>query len=217
MKQHKADIVLIANAIFLLILEFFVIAYENKPDEWELKRIYSGVSSRDMYVDLPEIERPRPPKIKVDRQGGTFKPYYVTYKQLRLTNIGTYFVTAYCPAECGGSWMTASGATCHRADDEHRLSQPTTLAIDKNYNSFGQTFYIPEFDRTFISEDTGAFRGKWVDLFYIEYSDVLAFPTGKYTLYTVEWVEKTRLVSEEDNEALQTMSPTDYYRDIVYE
>lgn len=218
-RESKTDIAVMIYAVLLLILEFVVIWYENRPQEWYLQKIYTGISARDLWVELPDIERPKPPKIIIEREGGTFKPYFLTYKRMKLTSLGKYYITAYCPSECGynGSnyptgWTSASGTICHRADYNHRLSEPTTVAIDMAYNRFGQTFYIEEFDRTFIAEDNGAFRGKWLDLFYTEYSDVCSFPTGNYTVYLVEWEEVTVLVDEIDNEFLQIMPPTEYYR-----
>lgn len=114
---------------------------------------------------------------------------------IELEYIGTYFVTAYCPAECGGSWQTASGITCHRSEYKDRLYKPTTCAVDPrlhNIGSEGDLFYIKEFDRVFKAEDTGGnVKGKWLDLFYVDYSDVLSFPTGYYEVYKVNYKEIT--------------------------
>lgn len=122
----------------------------------------------------------------------------ITYTVIEYEYIGTYYITSYCPAECGGSWATASGETCHRADYDDRLYEPTTCAIDRRLHSFGDMFYIPEFDRVFVAEDTGsAVKGKHLDLFYEDYSDVLSFPTGYYEVYAVEYVTKT--ISAKEN------------------
>ena len=40
-----------------------------------------------------------------------------------------------------------------------------------------------------MAEDTGAFSGRWIDLFYEDYSDVVYFPTGYYSTYSVEYIE----------------------------
>ena len=106
-----------------------------------------------------------------------------------LTDIGSYYVTNYCPAECGGSWATSSGATCHRSSYEDRLTIPTTCAIDLSVGDYSDLYYIPAFDRVFIAEDTGSgVKGKWLDLFYEDYSDVVNFPVGYYEVYSVEYV-----------------------------
>ena len=42
----------------------------------------------------------------------------------------------------------------------------------------------------FIAQDTGsAVKGKHLDLFYEDHSDVISFPTGYYTVYAVNIVE----------------------------
>lgn len=106
-----------------------------------------------------------------------------------MESLGNYWVTNYCPAECGGSWATSSGATCHRSSYEDRLTTPTTCAIDLSVGDYGDLYYIPAFDRVFIAEDTGSgVKGKWLDLFYEDYSDVVNFPVGYYEVYSVEYV-----------------------------
>ena len=120
-----------------------------------------------------------------------------TYTIMHKDYIGTYFITAYCPSECGYNgenyptgWTTASGEICHRADWEDRLWSPTTCAIDRNIHGFGDMFYIEEFDRVFVAEDTGpGVNGRHLDLFYEEYDDVISFPTGYYDVYSV-WYEE---------------------------
>lgn len=121
----------------------------------------------------------------------------VTITIMQLESLGWYFITAYCPSECGYNgfnyptgWTTASGEICHRADWEHRYSEPTTCAISRSVHSFGEYFYIEEFDRVFISEDTGpGVQGKHLDLFYEDYDSVLSFPTGYYEVFSVEYEE----------------------------
>lgn len=120
-----------------------------------------------------------------------------TYTIMHKDYIGTYFITAYCPSECGYNgenyptgWTTASGEICHRADWDDRLWSPTTCAIDRSIHSFGDMFYIEEFDRVFVAEDTGpGVNGRHLDLFYEEYDDVISFPTGYYAVYSV-WYEE---------------------------
>lgn len=106
-----------------------------------------------------------------------------------MESLGNYWVTNYCPAECGGSWATSSGATCHRSSYEDRLTIPTTCAIDLSVGDYYDLYYLPAFDRVFIAEDTGpGVQGKWLDLFYEDYSDVVNFPVGYYEVYVVEYV-----------------------------
>lgn len=171
------------------------------------------------HTDFPEIEwqteisiAPTPfPTIIDVRPLEKKETFSVTYERMELTSLGTYYITSYCPSECGYNgynyptgWMTASDTICHRADYNYRLSEPTTCAISRSIHSFGDTFYIPEFDRTFVAEDTGsAVKGRHLDLFYEEYSDVYNFPTGYYEVYEVTWVEETITVTEEELEMLE--------------
>lgn len=188
----KPEKYVITMSVVLLSMLFMNIKYQNRADKSELKTIYTGVSARELYVELPDIEY-IPEPVLLDELGkfqAQYTPVVITYEEMQLTYLGTYYITAYCPDECGGSWSTASGETCHRADWEDRYSEPTTCAISRSIHSFGEVFYIEEFDRTFVAEDTGPrVQGKHLDLFYEDYSDVLSFPTGYYTVYTVEWVE----------------------------
>lgn len=167
-------------------------------------------------IVVEELER-----IEIKSVDGTFKPYKLTYLEMELVYLGKYFITAYCPSECGynGSnypvgWMTASDTICHRADYEYRLSEPTTCAVSRSMHSFGEEFYIPAFDRTFVAEDTGpGVQGHHLDLFYEEYDDVVSFPTGYYDVYAVEWVEVEVVVNEQDHKNLELIPPLEYYRE----
>lgn len=112
---------------------------------------------------------------------------------MKLTNLGKYYITGYTSIECGGSTMTASGATCHKASYENRITQPTTCAIDPALHDFGDLFYIEAFDTVYVAEDTGsAVKGKHLDLYFWddEYGYALSI-TGYYTVYAVEYIEGT--------------------------
>lgn len=188
----KPEKYIITMSMVLLSMLFMNIKYQNRVDKGELKAIYTGVSARELYVELPDIEY-IPEPVLLDELGKLqdhYTPVVITYEEMQLTYLGTYYITAYCPDECGGSWSTASGVMCHRADYDHRLTEPTTCAISRSIHSFNEEFYLPDFDRTFVAEDTGpGVQGYHLDLFYEDYSDVLSFPTGYYPVYTVEWVE----------------------------
>lgn len=123
----------------------------------------------------------------------------VTITLMEMESLGWYYITAYCPYECGyngenfpAGWRTASDTICHRADWEDRYTEPTTCAVDPRLHSIwgDEFFYIEEFDRVFISEDTGpGVQGKHLDLFYEDYDSVLSFPTGYYEVFSVEYEE----------------------------
>lgn len=150
-----------------------------------------------------EVKENRQKAIKVIETGLSIKDKIdsleIPIVRMELTSLGTYYITGYSPYECGGSWTTASGATCHRSSYEDRLTEPTTCAIDKSLHDFGDLFYLPYFDRVFVAEDTGsAVKGKHLDLFYPDYSDVVNFPTGYYEVFSVEYVYSTVPVSKYD-------------------
>jgi len=176
------------------------------------EKYYNGFRALDMIVPIPESEYVPPPTptpnmfrenlvVSVDEIA-------IEYTDIELEYIGTYYITAYCPWECGYNgenfpkgWSTASGTICHRADYENRITEPTTCAVDPRIHSiWGETyFYIPEFDRVFVAEDTGsAVKGYHLDLFYEDY-DVSDFPTGYYDVYSVEYVTKTIEVKDDEN------------------
>lgn len=112
-----------------------------------------------------------------------------------LTSLGSYYITGYTSLECGGSTMTASGATVHKADSS--LTNPTTCAIDPAIHDFGDIFFIEPFGY-YIAEDTGsAVLGKHLDLYFhdSEYNYALSI-TGKYEVFAVEYVYGTELASK---------------------
>ena len=207
--MHRAKtLAFMTMAIGLLCLMFANIAYQNRPLQWQLQPIYTDVAARHLYAELP----PHHTLETVVRLEIEYQPVKITYKEMELTYIGTYFITAYCPYECGGSWSTASGTTCHRATWNYRYTEPTTVAIDRSIHSFGDELYIAEFDRVFVAEDTGpGVQGYWIDIFYEDYDDVLNFPTGWYPVYSVSWVEKTAIVTEDELKALEYIGAVEYF------
>ena len=168
------------------------------------KAIYDEFSAKNIIAPLTvnpiPTPTPNPATLFFSEINDAIETVEITYTDIEYEYIGTYFITAYCPAECGWNgdadnltgWYTASGEICHRADYEDRLFEPTTCAIDRSLHSFGELFYVEELDRVFVAEDTGsAVKGKHLDLFYEDYDDVVYFPTGYYTVYSVEYVTKT--------------------------
>lgn len=190
----------IAAVLILVIISFGVFLY---PDD-STENPEEVITHADMHLSLTQMHSAGyqilyaiPEKPNLNPEG---KLFFEDFKPLLdevtlptcdivMESIGNYWVTNYCPAECGGSWATSSGATCHRSSYEDRLTIPTTCAIDLSVNDYGDLFYIPAFDRVFIAEDTGSgVKGKWLDLFYEDYSDVVNFPVGYYEVYSVEYV-----------------------------
>ena len=212
MMKRTADVCMILISAALLLILFARLRYSDLPIDFS-KMEFTDFEAREIAVPLPTYNifpsptpTPKPARITVYYQN-IFKPYYlddvvITGASLNLTYLGNYYITAYCPSECGynGSnyptgWRTASDIICHRASYENRYTEPTTCAVDPRLHRIGKNgdlFYLPYFDRVFKAEDTGsAVKGKHLDLFYEEYSDVCSFPTNFYSTYSVEVEEYT--------------------------
>lgn len=113
----------------------------------------------------------------------TYLSLDVHYQTMNTKYLGKYFITAYCPEECGGSWKTSSGATCHYSD---KWNEPTTCAIDRNYHGFGE-FLLVE-GKLYVTEDTGpGVRGAWIDCFVETMDEVRAWDTGYKSVYSVSY------------------------------
>ena len=200
----KASIIALIYSLTLTALVLGLFVRDNRQDATGDTKAY--FTPQDFIAPIPTVTpltpTPSPTPTPSVLEKINTDDIIITGYTLELTPIGTYFITAYCPYECGyngsnypNGWVTASGAICHRADYNRRLTEPTTCAVDPslhyiNADGYGDLFYIPEFDRVFIAEDTGgAVKGKHLDLFYEEYEDVVYFPTGYYTVYSVNIIE----------------------------
>lgn len=129
---------------------------------------------------------------------------------LEFEYIGTYFITAYCPAECGyngnnfpAGWTTASGEICHYSEE---WDEPTTCAIDRNYHGFGEVILVgdpddPDNRKIYITEDTGpGVRGRWVDCFVESMEEVYYFPTRYESVYRVIYTDVS--MTEEERQEI---------------
>lgn len=188
--KNPVDQCIILMSLALLFSSFALIgSYKSdtsKPDKIITMRM-EHIAPKPQQYSYPKYSP------QVAYYNNWYKPQHlvhetVTRTEMEYTYLGYYYLTAYSPQETG-SWMTASGTTLHRADYENRLTEPTTCAIDRNLHSFGDLFYIPDFDRIFVAEDTGgAVRGQHLDLGYTDLESVWSFPTGWYEVYSVEYV-----------------------------
>ena len=115
---------------------------------------------------------------------------------MRYEYIGEYYITAYCPEECGyrvysdGSnnfpkgWITATGTICHR---EQEWYKPSTCGINTKVNSYGDLFLID--GKVYIAEDTGLITGNWIDLFMPNYETMSSFGSHWTAVYSVSYIE----------------------------
>lgn len=180
----------------LLVMVFFaciaaiISIYETKPAEYELLRVYDGFNSKDFYSELPKhFERPKPEPNPIfeyyEREFvSRFNEIQIPVRELKLESLGWYYITAYCSCSkcCWPSTnITASGVECHYSDYE-----PTTCAIDRNIHDFGDLFYID--GKLYVAEDTGsAVKGKHIDLYFPDHSDVENYGSHYEEVYTVEY------------------------------
>ena len=195
--QHKRAIWAVLCA--LLIAELFLISDNRR----ELGGLYASnlraYSPRDFIAPLPTSEKitatptPEPEPAwfehaEKDKKEALDQFEGLTSVFMELEDLGKHYITAYSPKETG-SYMTASGIKLHRAEYANRYTEPTTCAVDRRLYKIGANgtrFYIPEFDRVFIAQDTGRLvKGKHLDLAYIDLKSVKSFPTGNYRTYKV--------------------------------
>lgn len=190
MKKYRLSILI---SILMCALVFVADAHVREQKQ------FSDLSIKDFAVPLPRYETNISETEETEYIPeflNLMKESEVTVTVMRKESLGWYFITAYCPSECGynGSnyptgWMTASGEICHMSSDEERYTVPSTCAIDRSVHRFYEEFYIEEFG-LFVAEDTGsAVKGKHLDLFYEDYDDVYYFPTGYYEVFSVEYEE----------------------------
>ena len=211
-------LLLLASAFLYYGLSYYVID-RTMPEETETSQKEQFTPKDFGTAPRSEWWKTTETRIEMSEAEERYIAPLITYYEMELTSLGTYYITAYCPSECGYNgynyptgWVTASDTICHRASYEYRLTEPTTCAISSSVHSFGDEFYIPEFDRTFVAEDTGpGVKGKHLDLFYEDFEDVYYFPTGYYEVFAVEWVEVTAAVTEDEFDALKEIGALEFF------
>lgn len=199
--------IIAATAVVLIATLGFISAKDSRPEEKHSFR------PQDMAVPLP-TNRPTPTPTPIPEMNPIIKEHHqeirekmadiqISYEKMKMTSIGKYYITGYCAcSRCCGKWAhgeTASGATVHRADEEHRLTEPSTAAIDPKLHKFGELIYVPSEDRIYITEDTGsAVKGKHIDLYQSDHDAVAAFNTRTEELYSVSWETHTARAGDYD-------------------
>ena len=120
------------------------------------------------------------------------------YETMEFEYIGTYFITAYSPEECGyngsnypAGWVTASDTICHQSSD---WTVPNTCAIDRSYHRYGEYLLVgdpddPDNRQVMITEDCGpGVKGHWIDVFVDSYDQVVNWNTRYDSVYRVKYV-----------------------------
>ena len=194
----------IAVIVAVVFATLFLIS-DHRHKQQTLTGAYTGrYTAKDFVAPLPVISKapatptptPAPAwleQYEKDKEEAIENFEGFTSYFLELEPLGKYYITAFSPQETG-SWVTASGIKLHRASYENRYTEPTTCAVDPKRHKIGKNgakFYIAEFDRVFIAQDTGsAVKGKHLDLAYTDLKSVKSFPTGNYQTYKVISVTK---------------------------
>lgn len=178
-------LLLVASALI-----FYGLTYIVSEDRTTQRLKYLPIKHRQWkYIQkAPELPELLPGTIEV----------IVTYTTTTIETeyIGTYFVTAYCPEECGGSWMTSSGATCYHSEDPN---EPTTCAIDLRVHDYGDLLAIDFGDdlKVYEAQDTGpGVQGYWIDCFVETMDEVRGWPTGWFPVYSVTYKTHTYTTTE---------------------
>lgn len=184
---------LIKTVNTLLIIGMFCLGYGLiefiiKPHTAEIRQ-RQAKHSRALPEDLPEGRTANPILTSEAELRNYWQSVSITYTTTELDYLGRYFVTSYCPEECGGSWMTSSGATCHYSS---AWDEPTTCAIDRSLHGYNELIQVGDpWDankKIYVTEDTGpGVRGAWVDCFVETMSEVRAWPTGWRNVYAVSY------------------------------
>lgn len=180
------------NVLFLAAFMFIAQGINALPlalDDHKPKVIKTMAKFESFLLRPEEPEKPLPTYYEAQQNKFIFDHVTVGYTFIELEYLGRYFITAYCPEECGWSWETSSGATCHYSDD---WATPTTCAIDRNYHGYWETLQVGDPDdqnkKIYITEDTGpGVRGRWVDCFVETMDEVNSWPTRWDSVYGVEY------------------------------
>jgi len=173
----------------LLLISSTLVFYSALYILTEDRRKEIGKTVEKEYIERPVPEEPVWEAVELQAVNeyyelkNAWQDIEITYQTIELHYLGKYFVTAYCPEECGGSWKTSSGATCHYSTDNR---VPTTCAIDRSIHGYNEIISID--GKLYITEDTGpGVKGAWVDCFVETMEEVRAWDTGYKSVYSVSY------------------------------
>ena len=152
------------------------------------------------YVSVAEsiADQPKAPTNNkwVNYYNKVFQPYYlgsvgITCEVMQYEYIGDYYITAYCPEECGynGSnyptgWITSTGTIAHR---EEEWWIPSTCGINTALLNYGDQFLID--GKMYVAEDTGYVTMPLIDLFMPSYEQMMTHGSHWTDVYKVSYVE----------------------------
>lgn len=173
----------------------------HEPEKFEIPERIIHVGNNEYFPhEAPEA------LVRWSEARNEFFSFDITYQYRVYDYLGEYFITAYCPEECGyngsnypAGWTTSSGTICHYSQE---WDEPTTCAIDRTRHGFNEVILVgdpndPDNRKIYNTEDTGpGVRGAWVDCFVESMDEVRSWPTGWRSVYAVRYETKTITSSE---------------------
>ena len=185
---------LIMTAAFLINYGICLIP-EDLAEKEEAKPSFTvkdfGSAPRVTHKPSVRIKKqPNPAILKAVELRNEWQSVEITYWTTHTEYLGIYFLTAYSDEETY-SRTTASGVEVHYSEDPY---EPTTCAIDRNYHQFGDLFMID--GKVYVAEDTGAFRGLWIDCFVESMEEVNSWETRYDSVYSVSYEKHILPINE---------------------
>ena len=190
---------IILMAISMLSFIGAIISYENKPEEYELIMIFDDFRAQDMIVPIPrDFVRPTPVpmpemvRAHIDEMDELMSEIPIELREMHLESLGNYFITGYCAcSKCCGSYangICADGTYAKRADEDHKLTEWSTCAIDRKIHGFNELIYVPSENRIYETHDTGSgVKGKHIDCFQSSHDAVRSFNTRTEEIFAVSF------------------------------
>lgn len=191
------------NIIILVVVLFASYAFIAIMGQYFKDPPKQGFIPKDFEVELPKFNWTKPIEIRYyempwlneyyENQALMWNNLPLSYNYIETEYIGRYFITAYCPEECGWSWTTSTGTTCHWSSD---WREPTTCAIDPKVRKYGEYIMVGDPDssnkKIYHCEDCGpGVQGQWVDCFVETMDEVRSWNTRYDNVYLVRFKTAT--------------------------
>lgn len=200
-----------SNIIILVVVLFASYAFIAIMGQYFKDPPKQGFTPKDFEVPLPKEEYIHYIKFRYfempwlneyyEMQSLMWNNLPLSYNYIETEYVGRYFITAYCPEECGyngnnypAGWKTSTDTICHYSKD---WREPTTCAIDPSVRKYGEYIMVGDpgssSKKIYRCEDCGpGVQGQWVDCFVPNYDMVISWNTRYENVYLVRF--KTRIL-----------------------
>lgn len=202
----QSNIIFLAVVLFISYIFIAIVGhYFKEPPEQK-----QGFTPKDFEVPLPKEEYIHHIKLRYfempwlneyyEMQSLMWNNLSLSYNYIETEYVGRYFITAYCPEECGynGSnypvgWKTSTDTICYYSSTWY---EPTTCAIDPKVRKYGEYIMVGSPNssnkKIYHCEDCGpGVRGNWVDCFVETMDEVRAWNTRYDNVYLVRFKTAT--------------------------